>query len=216
LRPGRDHHRTRTGGVARRKLRGRRPRAVSGRARTRGGAQAEADIEFEVSSIYELPLPDASFDAVLSHAVFEHLVRPDAALAELRRVLRPGAVLGVCSSDWSGAEIEPRDEDVELALRCHLHLRRKAGGDPYAGGRLPAQVAAAGFVDARVTREHHVDMPYRAFARYIGKRIEAAALNAPAGEQDELLDGAAAARRWARQEDGRVSQPWTAVLARRP
>jgi SAM-dependent methyltransferase len=179
-------------------------------------AAARVEIQFEVASIYELPFADATFDAVLSHAVFEHLARPDAALGELRRVLCPGGVLGVCSSDWSGAEIEPRDDDVELALRCHLQLRRNAGGDPDAGGRLPVWVEAAGLVVTQVTREHHVDMPYDAFARYIGTRIEAAAVDAPAPERDDLLAGAAAARRWAQRSDGRLTQPWTAVLARRP
>jgi ubiquinone/menaquinone biosynthesis C-methylase UbiE len=172
-------------------------------------------VAFEVASIYDLPFADGSFDGVLSHAVFEHLARPAAALGELRRVLRSGGVLGVCSSDWGGAKIEPRGEDVELALRCHLLLRRKAGGDPYAGEWLPAAVEAAGFVDADVTREHHVDMSYRAFARYIGWRIEAAARESLARERHELLAGAEAARRWAQGEDGHLSQPWTAVLARK-
>jgi ubiquinone/menaquinone biosynthesis C-methylase UbiE len=181
------------------------------RAATEGAAVA-----FAVASIYELPFADASFDAVLSHAVFEHLARPADALSELRRVLRPGGVVGVCSSDWGGARIDPRNDDVELALRCHLRLRRQAGGDPYAGDRLPAQVAAAGFVNAQVTREHHVDMPFRAFARYVGTRIEAAARLAPADERDELLAGAAAARRWEQLEGGTLTQPWTAVLARKP
>ena len=96
-----------------------------------------------------MPFSGKSFDAVLSHAVFEHLARPLAALAELRRVLRPGGVLGVCSSDWGDAQIEPRGEDVDLALRCHLLLRRKAGGDPYAGARLPGWIEAAGFTSSR-------------------------------------------------------------------
>lgn len=185
-------------------------------AREAAAREGVAGIAFEVGSIYELPYPEASFDAALSHAVFEHLARPAAALAELHRVLRPGGVLGVCSSDWSGARIEPRGEDIDLALRSHLALRRKAGGDPYAGARLPAWVEAAGFADARVTCEHHVDMPYRAFARYIGSRIEAAVPGASVAERAELVAGAQAADRWALREDGHLSQPWTAVLARRP
>jgi SAM-dependent methyltransferase len=190
----------------------RRRRSGSHEAAARAGVSG---VSFEVASIYDLPFADESFDAVLSHAVFEHLARPDAALGELRRVLRSGGMLGVCSSDWGGAKIEPRGDDVELALRCHLLLRRKAGGDPYVGERLPAAVAAAGFVDPEVTREHHVDMPYRAFARYIGWRIEAAARESVAGERHELLAGAEAAKRWAQGEDGHVSQAWIAVLARK-
>lgn len=39
-----------------------------------------------------LPVPDASFDAVVACLVFEHIVEFDAALAEVARVLRPGGL----------------------------------------------------------------------------------------------------------------------------
>jgi SAM-dependent methyltransferase len=42
-----------------------------------------------------LPYADASFDAILSCGVLEHVQDPDASLEELRRVLRPGALLYV-------------------------------------------------------------------------------------------------------------------------
>ena len=41
-------------------------------------------------SAYDLPLPDASLDAVVVFDVLEHLAETDRALAELRRVVRPG------------------------------------------------------------------------------------------------------------------------------
>ena len=40
-----------------------------------------------------LPFGDASFDAVVAGELFEHLQFPDALVAEIRRVLRPGGVL---------------------------------------------------------------------------------------------------------------------------
>ena len=40
-----------------------------------------------------LPFEDATFDAVVAGELFEHLQFPDALVAEIRRVLRPGGVL---------------------------------------------------------------------------------------------------------------------------
>src|SRR5262245_59048725 len=41
---------------------------------------------FEIGDVYALPFPDAAFDAVLVHAVLEHLPDPGRALAAVRRV----------------------------------------------------------------------------------------------------------------------------------
>lgn len=50
-------------------------------------------IEFFQSSVYRLPLPDKSVDAVVMLEVLEHLDDPDAALAELARVARKRVVI---------------------------------------------------------------------------------------------------------------------------
>ena len=51
-----------------------------------------ARCRLSVGDIEALALADASFDAVLSMGVFEYLLSYDRALAEIRRVLRPGGV----------------------------------------------------------------------------------------------------------------------------
>jgi len=68
----------------------------------------------EVASVDSIPLPDAHFDAVISHGVLDHvtLAEAHAALGEVRRVLRPGGLLHLSlrmrgSFDWGvGEEIE--------------------------------------------------------------------------------------------------------------
>ncbi len=58
-------------------------------------ATLQADAELRVGSVTELPWPDASFDRVQFSDVIEHLDPKQTvpALAELRRVLRPGGYL---------------------------------------------------------------------------------------------------------------------------
>jgi len=55
---------------------------------------AERGIEPVVANVEEpLPFPDGSFDAVVAGELLEHLRFPDAVVAEVRRVLRPGGVI---------------------------------------------------------------------------------------------------------------------------
>ena len=54
--------------------------------------------------MYQLPLPGASFDAVVIHQVLHYADRPERALAEAARVLRPGGRLVVV--DFAPHELE--------------------------------------------------------------------------------------------------------------
>jgi ArsR family transcriptional regulator len=92
-----------------------------------------ANAMVRLGDMYQLPLPDASFDAVVIHQVLHYADRPAAAIAEAARVLRPGGVLIVV--DFAPHLLEfLRDEhahhrlgftDAEVAEWC-----RAAGLDP--------------------------------------------------------------------------------------
>lgn len=54
-----------------------------------------------VSEIYDIPLPDVSFDYILCTQVMEHLAFPDKAFAEFARLAKPGGRLFVtCPMTW--------------------------------------------------------------------------------------------------------------------
>lgn len=73
---------------------GRRGFRVEGTERTADGAARVPDgIPVHVGDLVDLDLPAASYDLVTLWHVFEHLRRPDAALATIRRLLRPGGTL---------------------------------------------------------------------------------------------------------------------------
>nr|MBA2529198.1 class I SAM-dependent methyltransferase [Euzebyales bacterium] len=57
------------------------------------GRRLGLDVHGRVADVEALPYDDAGFDLVLGHAFVHHLPDPDTALAELRRVLRPGGRL---------------------------------------------------------------------------------------------------------------------------
>ena len=78
-------------------------------ARALAAERGVTNARFEVASVYELPFPNGSFDAVLAHGVLMGLREPVRALQELRRVLRPGGVVGVRDADMGCRHLHPRD-----------------------------------------------------------------------------------------------------------
>jgi 2-polyprenyl-3-methyl-5-hydroxy-6-metoxy-1,4-benzoquinol methylase len=60
-------------------------------------ARAPVGVHFEVGDVRTLPFEDASFDAVVSFEVIEHVAEHDVVLDEFARVLRPGGILAVSS-----------------------------------------------------------------------------------------------------------------------
>jgi ubiquinone/menaquinone biosynthesis C-methylase UbiE len=153
-----------------------------------------------------LPVRTGAVDAAFAHAVFDHVTAPHVVLAQVRRVLRPGGVLALSSSDWSAADIRPRTAAVDAALRAYWTLRQRTGTDPFVGRRLAGLCRAAGFtvVTERVTGR--VDLGYTELAAYLRDRLTAAADDHP-----DLAAGARAADEWA--DSGYFTQCWVDVLA---
>jgi SAM-dependent methyltransferase len=65
----------------------------------RRAALANPSIPFRVGSFEAIPAGEGTFDAVVGNFVINHVGRPAVALAEARRVLRPGGWLALSSWD---------------------------------------------------------------------------------------------------------------------
>ena len=63
-------------------------------ARTYASELGIDNVEFREGSIYQLDFPDGSFDVCTLFAMLETLDDPLAGLAEVRRVLKPGGLIG--------------------------------------------------------------------------------------------------------------------------
>lgn len=68
------------------------------------------DIEALEGSLEATPLPDNSFDVVLSVEAIEHSVNPEAAVAEMTRIAKPGGTVAIIDKQqahWGEAECPP-------------------------------------------------------------------------------------------------------------
>src|ERR1035437_10260700 len=60
------------------------------RIATENARQAGVDVEWRQGNASKMPYADASFDLVVCQAAFKNFTQPIEALAEMRRVLKPG------------------------------------------------------------------------------------------------------------------------------
>jgi len=107
-------------------------------ARAKSGAGA---VEWQEGLAQKLPLPNASVDVVTISLVLHHLLPEDkrAALAEVRRVLKPSGRLHVV--DW-GRPADPLMSATFFVAQAIDGFDRTAD---HRAGRLPAIIAEAGF-----------------------------------------------------------------------
>jgi SAM-dependent methyltransferase len=109
------------------------------------------NVTFGQADIHALPFDDASFDHVFVCFVLEHLARPLAALASLKRLLRPGGTITVIEGDHGSAYFHPDSADARAAIQCQVTLQRRAGGDADIGRRVYPLLVDAGFDAVRVS-----------------------------------------------------------------
>ena len=103
------------------------------------------NVRFQVADIFELPLGEGSFDAVYSCAVLEHLGEPVRALQEMGRVLKPGGLIGVVSTDWAEPLISPPSDAVSLFFELFERGFNLNKGSLNRGRHLKIMMLEAGF-----------------------------------------------------------------------
>ena len=105
-------------------------------------------VEVTSGDVMALPFEDASFDVVHAHQVLQHLTDPVGALAEMRRVTRPGGIVAVRDAVYSAMTWFPEPAGMEQWRSVYMATARANGGEPDAGSRLLSWARAAGFADA--------------------------------------------------------------------
>jgi SAM-dependent methyltransferase len=104
--------------------------------------ERDAALDLRVGSAGSIPYPDASFDVAVSTQVLEYVADVPAALAELRRVVRPGGRILVLDTDWDSIVWRSGDNArmaaVLAAWEGHL-------ADPRLPRRMLDELRSAGF-----------------------------------------------------------------------
>lgn len=104
----------------------------------------------QVGSLPRTGLPDASFDFSWSQFVFEYLREPEAALAEMIRVTKPGGTVAVAEIDGYGLAFWPRPPVIEEGLPLLLRALESSGFDLFVGRKLFTLFRKVGLADVRV------------------------------------------------------------------
>jgi ubiquinone/menaquinone biosynthesis C-methylase UbiE len=183
---------------------------------TRNAREAGVEnVQFQPSLVYSLPFPDAHFDAVFAHALFEHLAEPVRATQEIFRVLKPGGVVGLRAPDWGGFLLEPDTPEVQAALDCYASLQTRNGGTPHAGRKLSGWLRSAGFVEITPSMNGQCYVDATQPAEYLALRLDATAIT---GELPavEATQHAAALRTWGSIPHALFLQIWCEAIAFRP
>jgi SAM-dependent methyltransferase len=195
---------------------------VVAQAEAHAAALGVSNLRFEVGDLFALPYPDESFDVVHLHQVLQHLADPEAALIEMRRVLRSDGVLAARDSDYSAFTWAPRDPLLERWLALYLAVTERNGHDARIGPRLAGLARAAGFADVAVSSDTwtYADPEARDWwgslwadrVRY--SRFAEQAVEYGLSSTEELEEIAAAWRRWADSPDGVFVVTHVEILAR--
>lgn len=94
------------------------------------------NLTFVTGDVYEIAAPSDTYDVVHAHQVLQHLTDPVAALAEMRRVTKPGGIVAVRDSDYAAMTWFPQSDGLDTWLDLYRNLARRTGGEPDAGRHL--------------------------------------------------------------------------------
>jgi SAM-dependent methyltransferase len=108
---------------------------------------AAPNVTFAVGDVHSLSFADNTFDVVHAHQVLQHVADPVQALRQMRRVCKPGGVVAVRDSDYSGFIWYPMLPELDEWLGLYRAMARLAGGEPDAGRRLLHWARQAGFTE---------------------------------------------------------------------
>jgi ubiquinone/menaquinone biosynthesis C-methylase UbiE len=112
-------------------------------------AEGITNITFQEASIFALPFPDHTFDLVWCKYVLQWVEQPGQAVAEFRRVTRPGGLVVCVHFDGFGVTHDP----IDPALQADADAFFPQVIDPFVGRKQYRMFYDAGLRDIRIHAE---------------------------------------------------------------
>ena len=125
-------------------------------ARSAAEAGGHGNVTFHVGSVTELTFEDNSFDVAQCHAVLMHVPDTTAALAEVKRVLKPGGIIASREMIVASSFMEPTSDSLRFGWGVFARLLAGNGGHPQMGKDLKNTFIEAGFTNVRATASFDV------------------------------------------------------------
>ncbi len=116
-------------------------------AAERGAANAT----FEVADALRLPFDDGFFDIVNCCDVLAYIPDTQAALSEVRRVLKPGGVAHCREMIVDSNFVHPTNRTLDLGWEVFAGILESDDGHPQMGKEIYAHLCDAGFTDIQVS-----------------------------------------------------------------
>lgn len=183
-----------------------------------------SNLRFAQANITQLPYPDDYFDAVFVHGVLEHLAHPLAAVLEIKRVLKPGGIVGARHADWDGFLLAPIYPSLQPFLPTIKQLLKAQACDPQFGRHQVQYFNQAGLSLEQVSAS------YDCWTANETERIEAgaffAAYCASEGFKQQVYDAQlldpttlsamiAGFQQWRDDPNAFAADAWSEVVARK-
>jgi SAM-dependent methyltransferase len=125
-------------------------------------AGLSAVVTVQQADAYALPFAAETFDLAHCERVLMHLEQPTAALAEMRRVVRPGGWLIAVEPDWAGIRIDHEDrEGMDILYARAMRIKQ-----PDMGITLYRRMGELGLTERRLAPLLSVNTDFEALKGY--------------------------------------------------
>ena len=125
-------------------------------ARAAAEAGGHKNAKFHVGDVTSLPFEDNSFDVAHCHAVLMHVPDTSGALAEVKRVLKPGGIIASRETVVASCFAEPTTDTLRSGWTVFGNLISANGGHPQMGRELKNYLVEAGFIDVQASASFDV------------------------------------------------------------